>query len=154
MNTQEVKQIAGLVYGYWNDRLPSTGTVLTQVLAPWQEMLKDIDYDIAHKAVQHLALTDQFMPKPAHVRILALTEQNGIIHPPEEHDAWATIQNLSQTLANGTSTQIELHPILKETVNEMGGMNKIDTTTNGDRKFFLDAYEKNVKKWLRKTFKP
>jgi hypothetical protein len=154
MNAAEIRELASLTYGYWNDRLPSTESVKKEVLAPWTEMLKDLDYDITREAIQNLALTDQFMPKPAHIRILALTEQNNIVHPPEEHLAWATIQTLSQTLANGTSNQTELHPVLKETVSEMGGMTKIDTTTNGDRKFFTEAYEKNVKKWLRKTFKP
>ena len=117
-------------------------------------MLKDIDYDIALDAVQELALTDTFMPKPAHVRILALTKQNEIVHPPNEHEAWAHVQTISQTLANGTSAVTETHPVLLETIHQMGGMSKLDTTTNGDRTYFLAAYEKNVKNWLRKTFKP
>lgn len=154
MDTKQIRDIASFVYGYWNDRLPSTEHAVKQVLAPWAEMLKDIDYDIALQAVQELALTDTFMPKPAHVRILALTKQNGITHPPDEHEAWAHVQTLSQTLANGTSIVTETHPVLLETIHQMGGMTKLDTTTNGDRTYFLAAYEKNVKNWLRKTFKP
>jgi hypothetical protein len=154
MDIKQVREIASLVYGYWNDRLPSTETAVKQVLAPWAEMLKDIDYDIARDCVQELALSDTFMPKAAHLRILALTKQNGIIHPPNEHEAWAHVQTLSQTLANGTSAVTETHPVLLETIHQMGGMSKLDTVTNGDRTYFLAAYEKNVKNWLRKTFKP
>lgn len=154
MDIKQIRDIASFVYGYWNDRLPSTETAVKQVLAPWAEMLKDIDYDIALDAVQELALTDTFMPKPAHVRILALTKQNEIVHPPNEHEAWAHVQTISQTLANGTSAVTETHPVLLETIHQMGGMSKLDTTTNGDRTYFLAAYEKNVKNWLRKTFKP
>jgi len=154
MDSKQVREIASLVYGYWNDRLPSTESVKKEVLAPWLEMLADIDYDIALQAVQGLALTDTYMPKAAHVRIAALTKQNEIVHPPNEHEAWAHVQTLSQTLANGTSAVTDLHPVLLETIHQMGGMTKLDTTTNGDRQYFLAAYDKNVKLWVKKTFKP
>lgn len=154
MDAKQIRDIASLVYGYWNDRLPSTESVKKEVLAPWAEMLSDIDYDTALAAVQELALTDTFMPKPAHIRIVAFTKQNNIFHPPNEHEAWAHVQTLSQTVAHGTSAVTETHPVLLETIHQMGGMSKLDTITNGDRTYFLAAYEKNVKSWLRKTFKP
>lgn len=154
MDAKQIRDIASLVYGYWNDRLPSTESVKKEVLIPWAEMLSDIDYDTALAAVQELALTDTFMPKPAHIRIVAFTKQNNIFHPPNEHEAWAHVQTLSQTVAHGTSAVTETHPVLLETIHQMGGMSKLDTITNGDRTYFLAAYEKNVKNWLRKTFKP
>jgi hypothetical protein len=154
VDAKQIRDIASLVYGYWNDRLPSTESVKKEVLIPWAEMLSDIDYDTALAAVQELALTDTFMPKPAHIRIIALTKQNKIAHPPNEHEAWAHVQTLSQTVAHGTSAVTETHPVLLETIHQMGGMSKLDTITNGDRTYFLAAYEKNVKNWLRKTFKP
>jgi hypothetical protein len=154
MTPTQIREIVTLVYTYWNDRLPSTESVAKQVLTPWNRMLQDIEYETAKKAVDELAILETYMPKPSTVRIAAITIQNKIKHPPETYEAWATIQNLSKNLANGTAGQTEIHPLLKQTINQMGGMNHIGTTTNGDRTFFTDAYQKNVLNWLRETFAP
>lgn len=154
MTPAQIREIVSLIYTYWNDRLPSTETVAKQVLIPWNRMLQDIEYETAKTAVDQLALSETYMPKPSAVRITAKTIQNKIIHPPEPYEAWATIQNLSKNLANGTANQTEIHPLLKQTINQMGGMNHIGTTTNGDRSFFTDAYQKNVTNWIRETFAP
>lgn len=154
MNQQETREIVNRIYGHYNDRLPSTETLAKQIISNWEQMLKDITPEAAKQAITEIALTETYMPKPAQLRIIALTIQQKIVHPPEPHEAWAKIQGLSKTVSNGTAAQTEIHPVLKQTINDMGGINSIGTTTNGDRTFFLEAYEKNVKHWTKQTFTP
>ena len=102
MTPKEVEEVAELVMGNWNERMPSSGPVKTAVLRPWKRMLADLEYDEAVAAVDALALSDTYMPRPALVRKKVLQMYSPLEPPPAPALAWAEVQTLAKSVNAGT----------------------------------------------------
>ena len=147
MNSKQIEEAVELIYGNWNDRLPSTVSVKRAVLLPWQRALSDLDYDEVLAAVDALALSDTYMPRPALVRKKAIQLRSPEVSAPAPALAWSQVQSLSRAANSGTYDEGTYHPCVLETVRAMGGIASLSVSTNGDRSFFLEAYQSIVGDW-------
>ncbi len=145
MNAKEVEQLVELIYGNWNDRLPSSAPVKKTVLTPWHRALSGLSYEEVLAAVDALALSDTYMPRPGLVRKKAMSSR--LLSPPAHAFAWAQAQALGRAVNTGTYSEGSCHPCVLETVQAMGGISSLSVSTNGDRSFFLEAYQEIVSKW-------
>lgn len=154
MNSKEVETVAELLLGNWNERLPSSGPVKISVLRPWTRMLSDLGFDEAVAAVDALALSDTYMPRPAALRKKILQMNSQLAPPPSPALAWAEVQTLSKAVSSGTYDPGICHECVLEAVQAMGGISSLAVSTNGDRTFFVQAYTEIVNKWETRHYAP
>ena len=147
MDEDSLKKLVSLAHAHWNDRTPSAGKLLNDILSAWRDALHDITYEDAYKAVQSLAVTEQFLPRPFVVRKRALAIGGRVVPAPTGPAAWSVVQNLARDVNTGSVELTNVHEVVLAAINKMGGLGAIGAATNGDRSYFLDVYKDVLGEW-------
>jgi hypothetical protein len=152
MDEASLTKLVSLAHAHWNDRIPAAGKLLNSVLDAWREALHDITYEDAHKAVQALAMTEQFLPRPFVVRKRALAIGGQVKPAPTGASAWSVVQNLARDVNTGSVGLANVHEVVLAAISKMGGLGAIGAATNGDRSYFLDVYKDVLGEWEVRTY--
>ena len=145
MTKDEMITLVELVHSHYGERMPTTEALKKQVYLAWWHCLSDIEYLTAKKAINELAVTETFKPRPALVRKRAIAETTP--QAPTTAEAWALIQNLIKDLNTGSIERKEIHECIQTAIRQLGGLPAIQAETNGDRNFFAGVYEPIVSRW-------
>ena len=152
MDEPSLTKLVSLAHAHWNDRIPSAGKLLNNILDAWRDALHDITYEDAYKAVQALAMTEQFLPRPFVVRKRALVIGGRVTPAPTGSSAWASVQNLARDVNTGSVGLANVHEVILAAISKMGGLSAIGAATNGDRSYFLDVYKDVLGEWEVRTY--
>lgn len=152
MDEASLTKLVSLAHAHWNDRIPAAGKLLNSVLDAWREALHDITYEDARKAVQALAMTEQFLPRPFVVRKRALAIAGRVTPAPTGASAWSVVQNLARDVNTGSVGLANVHEVVLAAISKMGGLGAIGAATNGDRNHFLDVYKDVLGEWEVRTY--
>lgn len=153
MTKDEVVKAVELVYSHWNDRLPSSDAPKKAALRAWAEFLIDLDYEDVVRAISHAAVYDTYMPRPGQIRKAVLQACSQLPVPPTPVEAWGQVRSLCESVATGTYSEDSFHPCVLATVRQMGGIAGVSVNTNGDRTYFLEAYQEQVRSWEKLHYK-
>lgn len=154
MDDAAVKEFLTHLHIQWNNTLPSTPQTVAKIIATWKIMLKGIPPEYANRAMNQLAVTETFMPRPAQIRKRALELMGKVTPAPEPAAAWIQVQNLGRSVASGTVEPAQIHECILTTIHKLGGISGVAITTNGDRNSFLDVYKSVVDEWLTQRVEP
>ena len=154
MDRTEIQSLAGVAFSHWNQGIPSSGNQLKNIISAWHDALHDISYEDAKKAIEHLALTETYLPRPLQIRKQALISIQKIKPAPSGASAWAILQNVARDVNTGVINPQNMHEVVLTTIQRMGGVSAISADTNGDRNFFLEVYKEVLGEWEKKMFDP
>ena len=147
MDKELVRKLLGIAFSNWNDRVPAKGHALDDIISAWQIALSGISYEDAVKAINHLAVTEVFLPRPFTVRKTALILSGAVKPPPTGPSAWGIMRHVARDVNTGAIQPEKLHECVIEAIRRMGGFSSISVDTNGDRNFFLEVYGGVLKEW-------
>jgi hypothetical protein len=153
MTKDEVVKAVELLYSHWNDRLPSSDAPKKAALRAWAEFILDLEYADVVQAISAAALTDTYMPRPGQIRKAVLKACSQLPAAPSPVEAWGQVRSLSESVSSGTYAEDKYHPCVLATVRLMGGISSVAVNTNGDRTFFLEAYQEQVRNWENLHYK-
>lgn len=98
----------------------------------WSVLLHDLDPTACNEALTYLAVTKDWMPRPADIRRRVLADRLTAPAPPE---AWVQYQAAVRAVSNGTAPS-GVHECVAVTVRRLG----VGLHTNGDRDLFVQVY--------------
>lgn len=153
MTKDEVVKAVELLYSHWNDRLPSSDAPKKAALRAWNEFIGDLEYQDVVTAISAAALTDTYMPRPGQIRKAVVIRRSQLEAAPTPAEAWGQVRSLAESVASGTYSEDSYHPCVLSTVRLMGGISSVAVNTNGDRTFFLEAYQEQVRDWEKLHYK-
>lgn len=147
MTKEELEDLVKFAYALWNKELFEVDK--KNVCRAWWEVLKDLPHENVRTEIAHLSMVEKFLPSPGAIR-KAYKIARMKNPPPTPQEFWATLQGVIQNRNSGTHQILgDQHPVVVAALNELGAV-AFTLTTNGDREYALDAYERNLKEWLRK----
>jgi hypothetical protein len=152
MDKEELKKLVGIAFSHWNQGIASTGKGLDNILGAWGDALHDITYKEAVNAVNHLAITETYLPRPFQIRKQALILAGKVKPAPPGSAAWAILQNVARDVNTGAIEPSNMHEVVLTTLQRMGGVGAISAATNGDRAFFLDVYKDVLGEWEAQAY--
>ncbi len=122
------------------------------VLRAWWSLLKDIPLDDLYTALHEISLTAKYMPTPGMIRRHVKDSQIADM-PPSPQEAWVVLQALIRQVSSGTQpSSTPQHPTVVETIKSLGDT-ALSLSTNGDREYFMEAYERNRMRFLTEAYK-
>ena len=152
MNQDDIKKLVGIAFSSWNQGIASSGKGLDNILDAWEGALHDLTYQEALKAVNHLAITETYLPRPFQIRKQALILAGKVKPAPPGSAAWAILQNVARDVNSGAIEPSNMHEVVLTTLQRMGGVGAISAATNGDRAFFLDVYKDVLGEWEARAY--
>lgn len=153
MTKDEVVKAVELLYSHWNDRLPSSDAPKKAALRAWNEFIGDLEYQDVVTAISAAALTDTYMPRPGQIRKAVVVRNSQFESAPTPAEAWGQVRALAEAVSSGVYSEDSYHPCVLATVRQMGGITSVAVNTNGDRTFFLEAYQERVREWEKVHYK-
>ena len=153
MTPSEIESAVELLYSHYNDRLPASGPLKKAALRAWNQFLSDLESADVLDAISRLAVSDTYMPRPGRLRKAVLMANSQHPTPPSGPEAWAQVRYLAEAVSSGTYAEDTYHPCVLATVRQMGGIHAVAVHTNGDRTYFLEAYQERVAEWEKVHYK-
>lgn len=145
MNKIELANIVDQAYATFNSSLPVEEEREKAVYRAWFDVLHDIEYEEARRAILDLSITSSFLPKVADVRRAAINSRNGITQFDDAYVAWGKLLTVSQEINTGQFPTQEISEALSLTLKNLGpGVYGLHT--NGDRDMFIRVYDQIVQK--------
>ena len=145
MTRQELVQLVEQAYATYNQTLPAAEEKVKAIYTAWYELLHDLEYKEAKRALVRLAVNAQFMPRPGEIRRAAINSRNNMTSFDEPLVAWGKFLSLVRDINSGVQPTERPTEALTETIKLLGdaatGMH-----TNSDRDAFCRTYEKVVEK--------
>lgn len=122
------------------------------ILRAWWSLLKDINLDDLYLALHDIALTSKYMPTPGMIRRHVKDSQISDM-PPSPQEAWVILQSIIRKISSGVEpSATPQHPTVVETIKSLGDT-ALSLSTNGDREYFMEAYERNRMRFLTEAYK-
>lgn len=144
MTRQELTELVDRIHATWNQPIPKTDQ--KTIYNAWWQLLQHLEAPDVHNTITRLAVTETFMPKPGHVLRSTVLSVEGW-DAPSPGEAWVQLRRMAEAAHTGTydgATQI--HPLVKEVVNQLGNVSAYNLHTNGDRELFITTYQTNLTK--------
>jgi len=142
MTKEELVAIVDRIHASWNQQINPTQQKI--VYDAWWRILHDLNHDDIQKTIDTLVIQDGYMPRPGAVRKQTINTIHGW-KPPTPIEAWQQFRIMADSAHTGSYTGNEnIHPLVKQTVKELGGTNSYNLHTNGDRQQFIDMYQQVV----------
>ena len=144
LTRQELVDLVDRIYLTWNQQMPAVDSKKKALYQSWWRILANLDNEMAHQAVDELALADGYMPRPGTVYRTTIRIQYDF-NPPDPATAWEQLRTMAEAAASGTyQPDLDIHWLVKQTVKNMGGTAAYRLHTNGDREIFLNTYQRAV----------
>lgn len=122
------------------------------ILRAWWSLLKDIKLDDLYIVLNEIALTAKYMPTPGMIRRHYKDSQITDM-PPSPQEAWVVLQSIIRQISSGTQpSSTPQHPTVVETIKSLGDT-ALSLSTNGDREYFMEVYERNRMRFLTEAYK-
>lgn len=122
------------------------------ILRAWWSLLKDIKLDDLYVVLNEIALTAKYMPTPGMIRRHYKDSQITDMPPPPQ-EAWVILQSIIRQISSGTQpSSTPQHPTVVETIKSLGDT-ALSLSTNGDREYFMEVYERNRMRFLTEAYK-
>jgi hypothetical protein len=145
MTRQELTEIVDRVHATWNHPIPK-GTDQKTVYNAWWQLLQTLNADAVHTTITLLAIHETYMPKPGQILRNTVLRETGF-NPPTPPEAWNQLRKAAEASHTGTHNQHhEIHPLVKQTITQLGGTSAYNLHTNGDRETFTTTYQTNLTK--------
>ena len=141
MTKEELVELVDRVYASWNQQIPALQQ--KAVYDAWWRILKDLEGEACHTALDQLIYHDSYMPRPGALyqqTIKNITDN----HPPTPLEAWHQLRQMSEQTNNGTQQPTNTHPLVLQTIQQLGGGRALTLHTNGDREHFITTYTHNL----------
>jgi hypothetical protein len=140
MTKDELVALCERCWATWNQTPGDT----RHAYEAWWRLLGDLEADTVNAAVDRLAVSTTFLPRPGELRRLAMGDD-----VPSDADAWASYRQVARAMEHGTEVP-DVHELVRSTMARTGG----GLHTNGDRQFFLEAYGETVARWRQERYAP
>jgi hypothetical protein len=146
LTKNELVAIVDRVYASWNQTVSAANS--RTIYESWWRVLADLTVVDVTKAVDLLVIRDKYMPRPGTVRRLVKFDSVEDL-PPAPLEAWNTLRELAEASQNGIYGAIPatVHECVRKAISSVGGTAGFALHTNGDRDYFLDAYQRAVQEW-------
>lgn len=145
MTRQELVLLVEQAYATYNQTLPAAEEKVKAIYSAWYEILHDLDYKEAKRALVRLSVAAQFMPRPGEIRRSAINSRTNMTSFDEPLVAWGKFLSLIRDINSGVQPTEKPSDALTQTIKLLGdavtGMH-----TNSDREAFCRTYEKVVEK--------
>jgi len=141
MTKEELVELVDRVYASWNQQIPQLQQ--KAVYDAWWRILKDLPAEDCHTALDQLIYHDSYMPRPGALyqqTIKNITDN----HPPTPLEAWHQLRQLTEQTNNGTYQSANTHPLVLQTIQQLGGTQALNLHTNGDRDHFITTYNQTL----------
>ena len=152
MNKAELAQIVEQAYATFNINLPQEESRVKAVYRAWYDVLHDIEYAEARRAILDLAVKTSFLPKPGDIRRTAINARTGMTQFDDPYVAWGKWIAISGEVNSGLAPSIAVSEALAKTIKNLGqaayGMH-----TNGDREVFIRVYDQVVQELSSEHYK-
>lgn len=138
MNKQELEELVNQAFASYNQTLYEADKKV--ILRAWYDVLSDLPYDGAKKALLRIVATEKFMPKPGDIRrtyIDTLPQTPKLLLP---QSAWGILIGVIKNASSGLGIKEDLPEEVKKTI-ELLGDSVWTYHTNGDRTDFYKVYE-------------
>jgi len=140
MTKDELVALAERCWATWNQWPPDQKAAYDA----WWRMLSDLDAASVDLMITRLAVSNSFCPKVGELRRLVIGND-----APSASEAWSAYLKLDSAINHGTQVPV-VDEIVKRTVQRCGS----GLHTNGDRQFFVDAYNEIVAFWRQDKYAP
>jgi len=120
------------------------------ILRAWWNLLKDLDVADVRARFLKMAVATRVLPTPGMLR-RAVVESKMEQVPPTPQEAWAILQQITQTMNQGTHQTSAIHPVVGEAIKVLGSV-AFTLSTNGDREYFMGIYSDRLADYLVKTY--
>lgn len=141
----ELVQLVEQAYATYNQALPAAEEKVKTIYTAWYELLHDLEYKDAKRALVQLAVKAQFMPRPGEIRRATINNRNNMTSFDDPLVAWGKFLSLIRDINSGVQPTERPTEALTQTIKLLGdaatGMH-----TNADREAFCRTYEKVVEK--------
>ena len=141
MTKEELVELVDRVYASWNQQISALQQ--KSVYDAWWRILKELECDDCHTALDQLIKQDGYMPRPGALYQQTLKHITGD-HPPTPLEAWHQLRQMSEQTNNGTHQPTNTHPLVLQTIQQLGGTKALNLHTNGDREHFITTYTHNL----------
>jgi len=145
---EEIVKIVDRVCSAWNQNLVMSAK--KEMYETWYHVLQDIDGVNVLRVIDDLIIEDErFMPRVGTVRKRVLIQK--IEAPLEPIIAWQQFRSIADSAGAGVEI-LDMHPLVRVTLNRLGGTSAFGLHTNGDRESFLSVYRLVVAEWEREHY--
>jgi len=138
----ELTEIVDRIYATWNQQIPQLKQ--KEIYDAWWRILQPLPADETHHTIDLLAKQDGYMPRPGTIHKHTMQRINNW-NPPTELEAWHQLRQTADNAYNGTYTEQQPHPLVKQTIKRLGGPNAFRLHTNSDREQFIETYRQTVR---------
>jgi hypothetical protein len=143
---EELEDLVRFAYALWNKELFEADR--RDVCRAWWALLKDLPAEDVRNEIAQLSLVEKFLPNPGAIR-RAYKNARMKNPPPTPQQFWGYLQGVIKNQNSGTHQIVgDQHPVVMAALKELGAV-AFTLTTNGDREYALEAYERCLKEWLR-----
>ena len=101
-----------------------------ETVSVYVDLLGDLDYGTAKRAVRRLVATSDYFPSPASIR-REVASLSGML-APTSNEALEQVRRQIELRGSGENLERWLHPAVEETVRALGGVREFAMTTNFD----------------------
>lgn len=148
MNKEEIVKIVDRVCSAWNQILSMPAK--KEMYETWYHVLKDLDAVNVLRVIDDFIIEDdRFMPRAGTVRKRALS--SNLEAPLEPIIAWQQFRSIADSAGAGVEI-LDMNPLVRVTLNRLGGTSAFGLHTNGDREAFLSVYRLVVAEWEREHY--
>jgi hypothetical protein len=140
MNKLELADIVDQAYATFNAALPQEELREKAVYRAWYDVLHDVEYQEAKRAILDLAVKTVFLPKPGDVRRSAINSRIGMTQFDDPYVAWGKLLTISHEINSGQFPTLKISEDLSITLKNLGP-GAYGLHTNGDRDMFIRVYD-------------
>lgn len=141
MTKEELVAVVDRAHALWNQS-GFTPRELKAIHEAWWDMLGELDFDTVMGAVRERAMQEGPPPRPAEIRRLSILTTVAYT-APSPVEAWGSLREAAQRLDAGVGLDEPLHPLVRETIRELGDLS-LNLSTNRDRDLFMQEYSKRL----------
>jgi hypothetical protein len=140
MNKLELADIVDQAYATFNAALPQEELREKAVYRAWYDVLHDVEYQEAKRAILDLAVKTVFLPKPGDVRRSAINSRIGMTQFDDPYVAWGKLLTISHEINSGQFPTLKISEARSITLKNLGP-GAYGLHTNGDRDMFIRVYD-------------
>lgn len=143
MTKQELCDIVDRIYASWNQQIPATQQ--KAIYNAWWRILQHCNPDDIHTTIDHMVITETYMPKPGQIWTHNL-QQTNTYNPPTPQQAWQQLRQAAHAAHTGThNPNNTIHPDTQHIIQQLGTTTAYNLHTNNDREHFTTLYQQHIK---------
>lgn len=148
MNKEEIVKTVDRLCSAWN-QAPAM-QAKKEMYETWYHVLQDLEAADVLRVIDDLIVEDdRFMPRAGTVRKRVMSAK--VEAPLEPIIAWQQFRSIADSAGAGVE-MLDMHPLVRVTLNRLGGTSAFSLHTNGDREAFLSVYRLVVAEWERDNY--